>query len=212
MAGEEFIIGFFGGVSTLIWAELAIKALDKKKETVGELTEISRQILASLAYFGVAALCYYGSIQPTQFLTNISAYVAFIEGAAFICGLFSLIVGCLALQNRETGRKRRWRLPPLITLFFLGLVAITNIHALTFNGPILSGGMGGFGFVNRLAYDLFVLSFIGLPLFFLAFKRNNRKALWVSRIGVFLLTLPWLFLFVIIGLILTIFPAIASWA
>jgi len=32
VAGEEFLIAFFGGISTLIWADLAIRRLDKAKK------------------------------------------------------------------------------------------------------------------------------------------------------------------------------------
>lgn len=191
MAGEEFVIGLFAAISTLVWVELEIRSLDKTKKQLVNLKQISTYFLTSLTFFGITALAYYATIQPATTLYQ-NSDLTFIEASAFAIGLFTLIAGAWGLHRTGMGGEGEVSIPSITITVAVGLwvlfVTVGLVRSI--------GAFNNYSVEGKVWIGLLCLSY---PAAVLAVTRWAEKRLfrWLS-IGLFLL--PWVYITVVVFL------------
>jgi hypothetical protein len=187
---SEFLIGFFGAASLLVWVELEIHALSLTGQARKNFKAISGFFLVSFAFYSIAAFANYAaSYQQVGILYN-NAWLLLLDAISFIFGFLTLGTGAWGLRHYGLTGARNVGIPSYMGVFTVSLGALLNLVVLVSILPLYSS-------LSQVTLVFLGLLFLTFPAAFLAIAGWDRRGrrLWF---GACMMVMPWVFIFGVI--------------
>jgi len=183
----EFLIGFFGAASLIVWVELEIHALSLSGQARQNFKAISGFFLVSFTFYSIAALAdYAASYEQVGVLYN-NTWLLFLNWVSLIFGFLTLGAGAWGLRHYGLTGLKNVGIPSYMGVFTVSLGALLNIL-------FLVDALQSYSSLDWFGSVFVTLLLLTFPAAFLAIvgwdKRGRR--LWL---GVSMILAPWGFLF-----------------
>lgn len=183
---SEFLIGFFGAASLLVWVELEIHAFSLNGQSRRNFKAISGFFLVSLAFFSIAALAYYAVTYEQVGILYNNNWLLILESISFIFGFLTLGTGVWGLRHYEPGGEKVLGIPSYSGVFAVSMGALLNILVLV--GSLQS--YSGLDQIGKVFVPLLLLTFPATFLAIAGWDERGRR-LWFGTLA---MLVPWAFL------------------